>query len=196
MAIVNPSSGEVPEVPDSLYMATIVKVTPISLDVPDQFGKTEKFEISLEFDVDGEVVTLDPRVNEAWSEKATLFLIAQAAGLDPDPSEAFDTDDLLERQVNILTEQEPGKWPRVKAWSKVPKGKAAKAAPSVKVTSAAVINGDGTPNYDAFWKEIAKYGLNRGHVITRCGTIEDFMAMDGADVGILLEELKSQTAAV
>ena len=198
MAIVNPSSGEVPEVADGLYMATIVKVTPISLDVADQFGKKEKFEISLEFDVDGEVITLDPRVNQAWSEKATLFLIAQAAGLDPDPSEAFDTDDLLERQVNILTEQESGKWPRVKAWSKVPKGKAAKAAQSNSAASApaaAVINGDGTPNYDAFWKEIAKYGLNRGHVITRCGTIEDFMAMDGADVGILLEELKSQAAA-
>ena len=192
MAIVNPSSGEVPEVPDGLYMATIVKVTPISLDTPDQFGKTEKLEISLEFDVDDEVVTLDPRVNQAWSEKATLFLIAQAAGLDPDPSEAFDTDDLLERQVNILTEQEPGKWPRVKAWSKVPKGKAAKAA---QPKAAAVINEDGTPNYDAFWKEISKYGLNRGHVITRCGSIEDFMAMDGADVGILLEELKSQAVS-
>ena len=189
MPTVHPSSGDIPEVPDGLYIATIVAIKEVTLDVPDKFGKSEKFEISIEFDVDGEVVTLDPRVNQAWSEKATLFLIAQAAGLDPDPSEAFDTDDLLERQVNILTEQEPGKWPRVKAWSKVPKGKAAKAA---QPKAAAVVNEDGTPNYDAFWKEISKYGLNRGHVITRCGTIEDFMAMDGADVGLLLEELKSQ----
>lgn len=193
MAIVNPSSGEVPEVADGLYMATIVAVKEIHLDVADQFGKTEKIEISIELDVDGEVVTLDPRVNQAWSEKATLFLIAQAAGLDPDPSEAFDTDDLLERQVNVLTEQEAGKWPRIKAWSKVAKGKAAKATAQPK--AATVVNADGTPNYDAFWKEIAKYGLNRSHVITRCGTIEDFMGMDGADVGILLEELKSQAVS-
>ena len=200
MAIVNPSSGEVPEVADGLYMATIVKVTPISLDVADQFGKTEKLEISIEFDVDGEVVTLDPRVNQAWSEKATLFLIAQAAGLDPDPSGSFDTDDLLERQVNILTEQEPGKWPRVKAWSKVPKGKAAKAAQTNSAASApaavSVINDDGSANHTVFWKEIQKLGLNRIHVIDRVGgDIEMFTALDGPDVQILLDELRLQAVS-
>ena len=195
--VVEPSSGEVPEVPDGLYTATITAVTPIVLDQPDQFGKTEKLEVSLEFDVDGEAVTLDPRVNRAWSEKSTLFLIAQASGLDVNPAQAFDTDDLLNRQVNILTEQEEGKWPRVKAWSRVAKRAAAKAAPApVADKSPALIKDDGSPDYTVFWREIQRCGLTRKNVIDHVGgDLEVFMAMDGPDVAFVLEELKLQSAA-
>lgn len=190
--VVQPSSGDVPEIADSLYTATIRGYKAITLEQPDQFGKTEKIELNLELDVDGEVVKLDPRVNQAWSEKATLFIVAQAAGLDPDPYEAFDIDMLLGRQVNVLTEQEPGKWPRVKAWSRVPQRRAQKAAPAA---SPSMINGDGSPNHTAFWAGISALGLTRAHVIERVGgDIENFTAMDGADVAVLFEELKAQVS--
>lgn len=192
--VVQPSSGDAPEVPDGLYTATIKAVKPVKLETPDQFGKSEKIEISLEFVADGEIVTLDPRVNPAWSEKATLFLIAIASGLEVTPHEAFDIDHLISRQVNILTEQEEGKWPRVKAWSRVPQRKGAKAdQQAVGATTAGVVNADGTPNYEAFWAQITAMGLNRGHVFDKIGGgMDTFMTMDGADIGFLLEELKLQ----
>ena len=196
MSVVEPSSGDVPEIPNGLYLATIASVKDIELDTPDKFGKTAKVEISVEFDVDGEIQTLDPRVNRAWSEKATLFLIAQAAGLDPDPFEPFDTDLLLDRQVNILTDQEEGKWPRVKTWSRVQSRKAAKPAQKpageAPARSTSVVNPDGTPNYDAFWRVVKGLGLNNGHVYDKAGGMDAFMDLDGADVGFLLEELKLQ----
>jgi len=188
--VVQPSSGDAPEVPDGLYTATIKAVKPVKLETPDQFGKSEKIEISLEFVADGEIVTLDPRVNPAWSEKATLFLIAIASGLEVTPHEAFDIDQLLNRQVNILTEQEEGKWPRVKAWSRVQQKKGAKAAEPSRAGS--VVNPDGTPNHDAFWRAITALGLTRAHVFDKAGGMDAFTAMDGADVGFLLEELKLQ----
>lgn len=197
--VVQPSSGEIPVVPDSLYLATIVAAKHVTLDQPDQFGKTEKIELSVEFDVDGEIVTLDPRVNAAWSEKATLFQIAIATGLDVSPQDAFEIEELLDRQVNILTEQEEGKWPRVKAWSRVGRQKASRPSPEPPEASAklpAVVNPDGTPNHDAFWRAIKGMGLNRAHVIDKVGSIENFTALDGADIAFLLEELRVQVEAV
>jgi hypothetical protein len=193
--VVQPSSGDVPEVPDSLYTATIKGVKPVKLDTPDQFGKSEKIEIKLEFEVDGEIVSLDPRVNPAWSEKATLFLIAIASGLDVTPHEAFDIDQLLNRQVNILTEQEEGKWPRVKAWSRVSTKKGLAPSQPVERPSTAVVNPDGSPNHDAFWRAINALGLTRKHVFDKAGGMDAFTAMDGADIGFLLEELKLQVEA-
>lgn len=118
--VVRPSSGEVPELEDGLYTATIMNVKQVKLDQPDAYGKTEKLEISLEIEVDGEIVSLDPRVNIAWSEKATLFKVAQAAGLDPDPFDSFDVEKLVGQKLKVLTEQEEGRWPRVTQWQRVP----------------------------------------------------------------------------
>src|SRR5262245_57027834 len=95
MPVVQPSSGEVPEIPDGAYPALITAAKAISLEVADQFGKTEKIDISVDLEVDGGIETLNPRVNQAWSEKAALFLIAEACGLNPNPSEPFDTDNLI-----------------------------------------------------------------------------------------------------
>lgn len=193
--VVEPSSGDMPEVPDGLYKATITAVKPIKLDQPDQFGKTEKLEIAVEFDVDGETMTLDPRVNRAWSEKATLFMIAQAAGLDPSPFEGFDTDLLVNREVNILTEQEEGKWPRIKAWSRVSTKKASQTAPQPNARPS-VVNADGTANHDAFWRAVQSLGLNRSHVLEKVnGDIDAFTSMDGPEVAFLLEELRVQVEA-
>lgn len=118
MTVVQPSSGEMPDIPDGLYPAKIVKVKEVTLEQPDQFGKTEKIEISIDIDIDGEIETLDPRLNRSWSEKATLFKVAQAAGLDPDPYEPFDTDQLLNKSLRVTVKQEEGKWPRVTEWMK------------------------------------------------------------------------------
>lgn len=188
--VIQPSGGDIPEVPDSLYTATIVDVVPVRLEVPDQFGKVNKIDISVEFNVDGETVRIDPRVNQSWSEKATLFTIAVAAGVDANPNVAFHPRDLIGRQVNILTEQEEGKWPRVKAWSRVPQKKGTKAAEPTRASS--VVNPDGTPNHDAFWRAINALGLTRAHVFDKAGGMDAFTAMDGADIGFLLEELKLQ----
>jgi hypothetical protein len=196
--VVQPSSGEMPEVPDGLYRARITGVKSLTLDTPDTFGKTEKIDISVEFEVGDEIVTLDPRVNRAWSEKATLFQIAIACGLDVNPTEPFDAEELMDCEVNVLTEQPEGKWPRVKSWSKVGKGKASKAAsrPSQAATEASmkempsVVNPDGSANYDVFWPAITSLGLNRSHVIAHVGgDIDSFMAMDGPDAQVVLEEL-------
>lgn len=180
--VVQPSSGEVPEVPDDLYLATIVSAKPVKLETPDQFGKTDKIEIKVEFDVDGEVVSLDPRVNQAWSEKATLFNIAIATGLDVSPLEGFDVAQLENRQVRILTEQEEGKWPRIKEWSRVP---AKKGAPAP-----AVIASSGEPDYTAFWKAVQRMGIDKPVVYSKAGGMEKFMTLDGPDLAYLLEELK------
>ncbi len=195
--VIQPSGGDIPEVPDSLYTATIVDVVPVKLETPDQFGKVNKVDISVEFNVDGEVVRIDPRVNQSWSEKATLFVIAQASGLDPNPTVAFHPRDLIGRQVNILTEQEEGKWPRVKAWSRVPQKKSGRPAqePAAASSAPSVVNPDGSPNHDAFWRAVKALGLNQKHVFDKAGSIDAFQEMDGADVGFLLEELKLQVEA-
>lgn len=142
--IIQPSSSDCPIVPDDRYEAVIVSTKHISLDTPDQYGKTEKLEIKVSFDVDGEEVTLDPRVNLAWSEKATLFKIAQAAGLDVNPFDPFDTDQLHGRRLRIDTEQEEGKWPRVTGWAKLAGRQKAKPAPAQCKEHDPVYKPDGT----------------------------------------------------
>jgi hypothetical protein len=109
-----------PDIGNGLFPATVMNVKPIKLDAPDQFGKTDKLEIDLDVEVEGDVVELNPRVNVAWSERATLFKVAQAAGFDPNPFESFDAETLVGRRLNVLIEQEEGKWPRVTTWSRIP----------------------------------------------------------------------------
>lgn len=157
--VVSPSSGvDAPEVPDALYRATITAIKPITLDQPDAFGKSEKIELDVTFEVDGEEVRLNPRVNPSWGELATLFKIAQAAGLDPSPHEPFDTDLLLKKQVNILTEQEEGRWPRIKAWSRVTKGKAQKPVEQEYIPA-------GVTDISAWWAETRNRGWERKAVL-------------------------------
>src|SRR3990167_2934015 len=118
MPIVQPGSSDAPEIEDGLYRATIKTVKERTLDKPDKFGNTDKFEIEIEFeDNQGETQNLNPLVNRKWSEKATLFLVAVACGIDAQPYEPFDTDELVGREVNVLIEtEEEGKWPQVKSW--------------------------------------------------------------------------------
>ena len=101
-------SGDVPEIPDGLYPALITQAQSVHLETPDAFGNSEKIEIQVSFvDSNNQPQTLEPRVNAKWGEKATLFKIAEAAGLNPDPNQTFDTDDLIERKVNVLVQTAP-----------------------------------------------------------------------------------------
>jgi hypothetical protein len=193
MSVVEPGgSGDVPQVPDGLYKARIAAVKDVTLDEPDRFGNQEKVEITLEFDIEGEVVSLDPRVNRKWGEKATLFAIAQACGLDPDPWAAFDTDALKGKQVNILVEQpDETKWPRVKAWSKVRTNgtKPAQAAPVAQQTHS-LINDLGEVDLPAFWAACFAAGLKRQEVVEAVGgDVENLTKMEPTELVAMYEIL-------
>lgn len=125
--IVGPSGGSAPVIPNGLYSALITNVEEIQLPEPDAYGNTRKVEISLEVEVDDELVNLDPRVNVAWGEKSTLFQVVLAAGFDPDPLGTFTLDDLVGRHLRVLIEQEQGRWPRVLRWQRAPQQKRARS---------------------------------------------------------------------
>lgn len=196
MSVVEPGgSGDVPIIPDGLYTATITAVKDVTLDEPDRFGNQEKVELQVSFTADGEDFTLDPRVNRKWGEKATLFSIAQACGLDPDPYASFDTDDLNHCKVKILVETpEEGKWPRVKAWSRVRGSKA--SAPSQKPTEAsetpALIQADGEVNWTLFWRTCRDNGVTREMFADELGDVNKLPTMDAADVIELYEILRGR----
>lgn len=174
MSIVQPGGSDAPEIPDGLYKAKVKAVQDVTLEKPDNFGNTEKVKITVAFvDTDGVSQTLDPQVNRKWGEKANLFLIATACGCDCDPDEAFDTQDMLNRDVNILVETpEEGKWPRVKTWTRIKTARGAAQPPSTPAIPAPVgkrpgpiIDPDGAVNWDAFWKETERLGATKESVI-------------------------------
>lgn len=207
MSVVEPGgSGDVPVIDDGLYDAVITAIKDVTLDEPDRFGNQDKVEIQVSFtDADGEPHTLEPRVNRKWGEKATLFTIAMACGLDVSPYEPFDTDDLLKRKVRVLVETpEEGKWPRVKSWSRTARGKA--SAPAQRPTEGSidpddlpfepvesVVTANGSCNWAKFWIVAGRYGINEKHVIDYAG--EDYGAFDGADAQQMLEALIKKTQA-
>jgi hypothetical protein len=200
MSVVEPGgSGDVPVIPNDLYTATITKVIDVVLDEPDRFGNQEKVEIHLAFDVDGESETLEPRVNRKWGEKATLYAIAEACGLSPDPWQPFDTDQLVKRKVNVLIETpEEGKWPRVKAWSKTRQngGKPVQAAPAAPQTPA-MITAMGEMDWTTFWAECGKAGIQKTEVAEEMGGDLTLLPnVPAADVVKLYEKLRDRHLGV
>jgi hypothetical protein len=201
MSVVEPGSGgEVPIIPDDLYTATITKVIDVVLDEPDRFGNQEKVEIHLAFDVDGESEHLEPRVNRKWGEKATLYAIAEACGLEPDPWKPFDTDVLVKRKVNVLIETpEEGKWPRVKAWSKTRQAngtKPAQKAPAAPQTPA-MITALGDVDWTIFWAECGKAGIQKTEVAVEMGGDLTLLPnVPAADVVKLFEKLRDRHLGV
>src|SRR3990167_9483291 len=168
MSVVQPGAGaDAPEIDDGLYLATVKSVKDLDLEQPDQFGNKEKVEIEVTFeDNHGEDQTLNPRVNRKWGEKANLFLIAIACGIDANPMEAFDTERLVGRQVNVLVEtQEEGKWPRIKSWGRVKEKSGTRASvratePSVALANTpAMITATGELNWTVFWRAIDAAGV-------------------------------------
>jgi hypothetical protein len=200
MSVVEPGAGgEVPIIPNDLYTATITKVIDVVLEEADRFGNQEKVEIHLAFDVDGEQMTLEPRVNRKWGEKATLYAIAEAAGLSPDPWAAFDTDALVKRKVNVLIETpEEGKWPRVKAWSKTRQNgaKPAQAAPKPSQTPA-MITALGDVDWPTFWTACSAAGIQKTEVAEELGGDLTLLPnVPAADVVKLFEKLRDKHEGV
>lgn len=170
MAIVEPSVSKAPVISDDIYHIICDSVTETTLDTPDQFGKVDKLDFHIRIlddgvvDDDGEPVSLDPRCNRAWSERATLFKWAQAFGLDPDPLQPIDTVDFhgLEARADIRTESE-GKWPKVKDFLPMPKARSGKApAASTSPTAAAggppMVTPAGDIDWMAWWREVERNG--------------------------------------
>jgi len=200
MSVVEPGAGgEVPIIPNDLYTATITKVIDVVLEEADRFGNQEKVEIHLAFDVDGESMTLEPRVNRKWGEKATLYAIAEAAGLSPDPWAAFDTDALVKRKVNVLIETpEEGKWPRVKAWSKTRQtpAKGAQVAPVASDTPS-MITALGVIDWTVFWAACKKAHIDQPEVADALGgDLTKLPEMEATKVVELFEILKGRHEGV
>lgn len=198
MSIVQPGgSGDIPEIPDGLYTATIKHAKDVTLEQADSFGNTEKVEIQVAFtDSDGVSQTLEPRVNRKWGEKATLFTIAMAAGCDAEPFEPFDTDLLVGKKVNILVETpEEGKWPRVKAWSRV-RGHKASAPPQTPPgpsNTPAMITAVGLVDWQVFWRVLDEAGYTREMVAKELdGDLNNLERMEPTQVVDFVDTLKGR----
>ncbi len=167
MPVVEPSGGGYsgPAIEDGLYAVTCKKIEEYEL-ANDQYGKTHKLRLTLEGkDANGETFTVEPLVNQAWGENSTLFKYAQAFGFDPDPDDAFDTDELIGMMANALVEtgEKAGSWPKVAKLTRL-KNAAPKQAASNGNGAAAVpalITPVGLIDWAKFWREIDKLGVTR-----------------------------------
>ena len=167
MSVVEPGGSDAPEIPDGLYVATITDVVDVTLEQPDNYGNQEKVEIHLAFlDANSESQTLEPRVNRKWGERANLFAIALATGLDVSPHEPFDTATLKNRKVNVLVETaEEGRWPRIKSWGRVKQQNG--PAPSQAVSGASLMP-IAEMNIVEWWKATREAGFEKDYVIQAC----------------------------
>ncbi len=193
MAIIQPSAGKAPVIDDDIYEVVCLSVIEKHLETADEFGKSDKLDFKIELvgevDEDGEPVTLDPRCNRAWSERSTLFKWAQAFGLDPDPLQPIDTDRFvgLHVRADIRTESE-GKWPKVVAFSPLPKSRQGKA-PAAPTQPTAASNGPpmvtpaGDVDWQLWWREVERAG----------GTKEGVAKMLNVDFEKLSETLSDMT---
>lgn len=130
--IIEPSKGKAPQIEDGLYPVICRGVKAVTVD-KDEFGNFEKVEISVELedkvDEEGEPVTLDPRCNRKWGEKATLYQWALAFGVVASVNESFDAEEFIEKQAMALIETpEDGGWPRITKFSKRTQRKGAPSA--------------------------------------------------------------------
>jgi hypothetical protein len=199
MSVITPGGADVPEIEDGLYQATVLQVTDIELDEPDQFGNTSKVEVQISFtDTDGTKHTLEPRVNRRWGERATLHTIAQACGCECNPNAPFDTEDLVGKKVAVLVETlEAGRWPRVKTWTKAAKGRTSQETPPVASTAAterisgpAWVNESGDIEWRVWWGQVEKYGGTREGIAKKVGGLDK---LDQMDVGQLADILAAMT---
>lgn len=129
MPTIEPSATAAPEIEDGLYVATWLDAEEKYVEA-DAFGKNHKLEIHLEVDLgNGQTEKLDPLVNWAWSERATLYKFALGFGGVVDLGSAFDTDDMKGKQAQVLikTDAEKSAWPKVVDVIAIKKGKAAPA---------------------------------------------------------------------
>lgn len=174
--IIQPSTGgKAPVIPDDVYPVVCDGIDLVTLPEPDKFQKTEKLEFHLRLldvvDEEGGEIVLDPRLNVAWSEKATLFKWAVAFGLNPNPDAPIDTDAFigLEARAVVETEKE-GAWPRVKEMMKASVRAASRqTAPAPDSEPTAI---------EAWWKRTRDVGLDRTSVMAKAIELFDKEPVD------------------
>lgn len=211
MPVVKPTASgyEGVEVPDGLYVLTCKNVIEVTIE-GDLFGRPNKYRLELHgVTPEGEPFTVDPLMNKVWSAlpgktPSTLFKYADALGCDPDPNEAFDTDDMIGKKLEafIQTEEAPGSWPRIMTYGRVKgkgKGPALPApAPSQKATEAspAVLQADGTVEWTAFWTATKRMGMTRESVIEAWGgDVQVLLQADAVDVAAWLLDITEKVSA-
>ncbi len=130
MAIVQPGSGDVPEVAPGLYTFRIID-TEQDVRQDSDFGKAGDpilkiyCELADVADDEGAPIVLRPIVALKFSQggkyqPSTLYLYAKAAGVLPKEGQPFDTDLLEGRVLQGMVQQEEGKWPRIEPKSLMP----------------------------------------------------------------------------
>ena len=159
MPVIPPSATAAPEIDDGLYEATWLGSEEKFVEA-DAFGKNHKLEIHLEIDLgNGEVEHLDPLVNWAWSERATLYKFALGFGAVADLTSPFDTEMLdgkgKKAQVLIKTDTEKSAWPKVVDVIAIKKNGARAPAPAPTVDDAPFDTDDKAPLTDSLAEGVA-----------------------------------------
>ncbi len=124
MAIVQPSSGEAPQIPDGLYTLKILSATQGMRDNYEDKSILEPFlrvqvQVADTEDEEGKEIVLRTDMTLKWSAggkfpASTLYLYANAFGVSPGPDMPFDTDLLVNRVAQGMVKTPPeGGWPAV-----------------------------------------------------------------------------------
>lgn len=194
------------------YPVTCIGVKEDTIPNP-QFGNGDVIKFTIQFDTleddEGNLITRETMASDYLTPGSKLTSILMAFGVTAELGKVLDIDDCVGRQA-LATVGEKAKTVngQVKTYDTIesifpaPKlrGSAASAArpaqePAAASSAPSVVNPDGSPNHDAFWRAVKALGLNQKHVFDKAGSIDAFQEMDGADVGFLLEELKLQVEA-
>lgn len=194
MAIIQAKAGGGAKVKPGAYIVTCMGADADKLE-DAKFGTGEVIRFLLELDDEldeqGNPIELDAIANAKLTPKSKLWSWCDAFGVPPVVGQAYDTDAVIGQKAQAIivdkANDDGSVFSRVENIVPLPRSMGGKGKPSPTV-----INEDGSPNYTAFWAALRALGLNRGHVIAHVGDIETFMAMEGADVANVLEELKAQ----
>ncbi len=200
MPIIQPKSAA-PVVADGVYTVKCIKAVEEYVE-DDMYQKPDKVRITLllenTFDGDGKPVFLDPRVNQAWSKRSTLYKYALAFGLSPNLLDGFDTEELIgKRATATVYTEEKGGWPRVTALvplkaNAAPAAKAAPAAqPTLSAEDAAMAAQADANALASFW-EAAETETDRGTVSEMADTMfgKTVSKLSTAERDELLAELR------
>lgn len=187
--------ASVPEIADGTYPIHVVKVGEKTLE-NDQFGNNHKALLTCQFEIvdeeTGKFIELDAMCNFVISELSKLTEWLTALGVSVDLSaDSVDIEQAVGKAGLATVIHKDGKgWPRI---DKILPPLATGGTRAKQPTT--VILPDGSADLNVFWTQIRAAGLNREHVVTALGDIEQLVQMDGLDVQNLLEELKAKANA-
>lgn len=171
------SGGKAPVIDDNIYEVVCTGVEDVTLEQPDQFGKTEKVRVHLQLvgveDEDsGEPVSLDPLLNRTFGQKATLRKWATALlnlGSIDDGS-WFETEDLVGHHARAVVKTETGAdgkrgWPKVTDLMAMPK--AAQKAATKPQEGRQPSEDAAVEELSDWWKSTRENGIDRKRVMAK-----------------------------